>query len=123
MILFSLLPLAAQSVPELLSLSLQEYSKGNYSQALSGFSYCARQGDKLAQFYLGVIYDIGKGIPVDKTKAFQWFLKLADQGVMEAQYNVAIMLYKGEGTTQDVTQAVTVSIKKTINTLIFPGTP
>ena len=50
----------------------------------------ARQGNAAAQFNLGLMYDSGRGVRQDYTKAVQWYRKAAEQGVAEAQYNLGV---------------------------------
>lgn len=42
----------------------------------------------------------------DYKTAVQEFSKLAKEGMKEAQFNLALMYYNGEGVSQDITQAV-----------------
>ena len=57
----------------------------------------AEMGDALAQHNLGVIYEQGKGVEQDYTKAVEWFTKAAEQNNADAQYNLGLMYIKGEG--------------------------
>jgi TPR repeat protein len=47
----------------------------------------AEQGDVLAQYNLGIVYDTGKGVPQDYTEAVRWYRLAAEQGHASAQYN------------------------------------
>ncbi len=38
------------------------------------------QGDAYAQFLLGVIYEIGRGVTKDESEAVKWYRKAAEQG-------------------------------------------
>jgi hypothetical protein len=55
---------------------------------------------------LGVRYLDGDGVAADKTEAVKWFRKAAEQGLAEAQYNLALWSARGEGTVKDMTAAV-----------------
>jgi TPR repeat protein len=61
--------------------------------------------DRDAQFYLGLIYATGKGVPKDATQAVGWYRKAADQGLAEAQFFLGLMYRDGEGISQDSAQA------------------
>ena len=37
------------------------------------------------------------GVPADEKEALKWFLKAAEQGYAEAQYNAGLMYKKGDG--------------------------
>jgi len=45
----------------------------------------AEQGDATAQYNLGVMYFYGRGVPQDNSKAKEWILKAALQGLKPAQ--------------------------------------
>ncbi len=66
----------------------------------------SEQGDKNAQFSLGLKYKIGKeGIPQNNIKAYEWYLKSAKQGHKRAQYNLGILYSTGEGTPKNYKKA------------------
>ena len=48
----------------------------------------AEQGDSMAQFNLGLMYDNGRGVPQDNTEAAKWYRKAAEQGYANAQFNL-----------------------------------
>lgn len=52
----------------------------------------AEQGDAWAQLNLGAAYDNAMGIPRDVDKAILWYEKAAEQGLAEAQFNLAHIL-------------------------------
>ncbi|EET45193.1 Sel1 repeat protein [Neisseria sicca ATCC 29256] len=56
----------------------------------------AKQGNADAQFNLGLMYDSGRGVRQDYTKAVQWYRKAAEQGVAEAQFNWVWRMQKGK---------------------------
>ncbi|MDR1658081.1 MAG: SEL1-like repeat protein [Deltaproteobacteria bacterium] len=43
-----------------------------------------KQGDAQAQNKLGLMYYVGEGVKINKTKAVEWLTKAADQGDSEA---------------------------------------
>ena len=61
----------------------------------------AEQGDANAQYDLGIMYDIGRGVPQDYKEAARWYRKAAEQGVAFAQSMLGLMYYKGRGVPQD----------------------
>jgi TPR repeat protein len=65
----------------------------------------ARAGDAKAQFYIGLIYDMGSIKFMDKAKAVQWYLKSAKQGFARAEYDMGVMLSKGEGVAKNLKEA------------------
>ena len=57
----------------------------------------AEKGNSTAQYNLGVMYSIGKGVDQDPRQAAKWFRKAADNGLVDAQYNFGLMLALGQG--------------------------
>ena len=64
-------------------------AKNDWAKAAVLFAKAAEQGDKYAQFYLGVCYELGKGVEQNFVKAADWYTKAAEQGMPEAQFNIA----------------------------------
>ncbi len=73
------------------------FGRGDYATAMEGFRVHAEQGNANAQFYLGLMYDNGWGVPEDDAEAVKWFRKAAEQGDSGAQYSLGVMYAKGEG--------------------------
>ena len=71
------------------------------TEAAKWFRRAADQGDALAQFYLGVMYNEGRGVPQDYAEAAKWYRLAADQGDAQAQYNLGLSYARGEGVTPD----------------------
>ena len=46
------------------------------------------------------MYDNGQGVRQDYAQAVQWYLKAAEQGYADAQYNLGLMYEKGQGVRQ-----------------------
>lgn len=66
----------------------------------------AKQGDALAQYNLGVMYDKGKGVPHDYKLALEWYTKAAEKGLAAAQNSLGFMYFHGESVPQDYKLAV-----------------
>ena len=81
------------------------YQRGNYATALSEWRPLAEQGDPSAQFYLGLLYEKGAGVPQDYTAARKWYEKAAAQGYVMAQTSLGVLYEKGAGVPQDYTVA------------------
>jgi TPR repeat protein len=91
----------------------QDYQKGlaaaqrdDHATALNEFLPLAEQGHAGAQYYLGVMYLLGKGVPQDDVEAAKWSRKAAEQGDSRAQSNLGAMHQRGRGAPQDNTEAV-----------------
>lgn len=85
--------------------ALLAYEQKNYGVAIQEFRALAQQGDSRAQLVLGVMYEYGKGVPIDYKQAAVWYLKAAEQRVSVAQYNLGLMYAKGHGVPMDYKQA------------------
>ena len=66
----------------------------------------AEQGDASAQLLLGLMYEVGQGVPQDDAEAVKWYRLAAEQGHTQAQTNLGVMYAKGEGVPQDYVEAV-----------------
>ena len=84
---------------------LRAYLRGDYAAALGEFRPLAKQGDTLAQFYLGRMHDDGEGVPEDDAEAVRWYRLAAEQGHAWAQFDLGAMYAFGEGVPQDDARA------------------
>ena len=91
---------------DLLSEGAAAYEAGDYEEAADTWRSLAEQGDPLAQFNLGLLYESGHGMAEDVTEAAAWYERAAQQGLTRAQYNLALLHQTGRGVPQDVTQAL-----------------
>tara|TARA_R110000823_G_scaffold232336_2_gene358894 strand:+ start:3966 stop:4508 length:543 start_codon:yes stop_codon:yes gene_type:complete len=66
----------------------------------------AEQGEANAQYLLGAMYSLGKGVPKDYKEAVKWYRKAADQGLADAQSNLGTMYEHGKGVPEDDKEAV-----------------
>jgi uncharacterized protein len=55
----------------------------------------ARAGNAVAQWRLGLLYHRGQGVAENDAQARQWFEKAAQQGLAEAQFELANLLLYG----------------------------
>jgi TPR repeat protein len=81
------------------------YERGDYATAFRLMKPLADKGDAKAQHNLGVMYDYGRGVPQDTTKALKWYRRAADQGIPDAQHNLGLMYYYGQGVPQSYIEA------------------
>ena len=71
-------------------------------QSESWFRKAADQGMPLAQYFLGNLYHSQKRY----NEAFKWDLAAAEQGLVDAQLNLAFAYQNGQGVRQDFIAAV-----------------
>lgn len=81
------------------------YNSGNNKNAFSFWLKAANQGNAIAQFNLGTLYENGEGVSQDYSKAFEWYQKAANQGNVDAQFNLGSMYYNGDGIAKNYNKA------------------
>jgi len=81
------------------------YDAGDYATALREWRPLAEQGDAWGQSNLGVMYELGQGVPQDYAEAVRWYRAAAEQGKAWAQSNLGAMYYNGRGVPQDYAEA------------------
>jgi localization factor PodJL len=79
----------------------EAFDSADYERALRHLLPCARAGDPIAQFEVGVMYGYGRGVPQDDAEAVRWFRPAAEYGVPEAQFNLGVAYANGWGVPQD----------------------
>ncbi|MBR7621371.1 sel1 repeat family protein [Phenylobacterium sp. 20VBR1] len=77
------------------------FARGDYMTALQLVRPLADQGNAVAQYHLGLLYDTGQGVPQDYAAAAAWYRKAADQGHSDAQFNLGLLYDNGQGAPQD----------------------
>jgi TPR repeat protein len=82
------------------------YQAGDFVTALEEWRPLAEQGDAIAQYNLGLMYEDGAGVLQDDAEAVKWYQLAAEQGLVLAQNNLGNMYYNGQGVLQDYSEAV-----------------
>ena len=86
---------------------LGAYASGDYAGALAQWRPLAEQGIADAQYGLGEMYELGRGVAADPDSASQWYQRAAEQGSARAQAKLGTMFATGLGVPVDLTAAVT----------------
>jgi uncharacterized protein len=81
------------------------WDRGDYATAASLFRPLADRGDARAAVKLGLMYQQGRGVPVDYPEAANWFGRGADRGNADAQKNLGFMFLYGRGVRRDYVSA------------------
>jgi len=102
---------AYQGEPEALNALANAYANGHglpqsYDDAIRLYQLAADRGLASAQFNLGLLSELGRGVSPDVAIAFKFYLKAAKNGFAPAQFNVGNMLANGIGTGQDLFEAM-----------------
>lgn len=80
-------------------------NRKDFGKALIIWSELADKKDADAQYWMGNFYDFGKGVEVNKEKAFFWYLKAANGGEITSQINVGNMYRNSIGVNKDLKQS------------------
>ena len=80
--------------------------KIDYAEAIKWYRKAALMGHADAQNYLGVCYDLGRGLNEDDVEAVKWYRKSAAQGYKYAQNNLGVCYECGSGLNEDDIEAV-----------------
>ena len=86
--------------------ALNDYNVGNFGSALEILQKLAGEGEPRAQYNLGAMYDIGKGVHEDNETAVKWYLSAAKQGNSSAAFNLGNMYREGQGVAKNYQEAV-----------------
>jgi uncharacterized protein len=81
------------------------FAAGNYSKALDEAKPLAEQGDARAQFLIGLMYALGRGVPQSYSTSAKWYRLAAGQGLATAAYNLGLAYYNGLGVPKDYVTA------------------
>lgn len=89
--------LCEEGDPEMCAFLGKEFYYGwnvpqDLDRALHYLTVASEHGDAVSQFTLGFMYWSGRGTDPDIDKAYELFLKAAEQDIPEAMYNVAKIL-------------------------------
>ena len=66
----------------------------------------AERGLAFAQVNLGLMYDLGEGVPENNTEAAKWYRLAGEQGHVSAQINLGVIYDSREGVTENDAEAV-----------------
>ncbi|MBT6247707.1 MAG: SEL1-like repeat protein, partial [Nitrospina sp.] len=86
--------------------NIYRIAKKGVTPALNILTDDAKNGAAKAQFYLGMMYELGHSFPLDNNEAFKWFQLAAKQGDDLAQIHLGQMYEKGHVVPQDYNEAV-----------------
>lgn len=80
----------------------------NYAQAKTSYQLAADAHDAVAAYNLGLIYEEGKGQPVDYDKAQLMYQQAADQGSTQAMVRLAGLYFNGKSNKGDPMEALSI---------------
>src|SRR3954466_8588461 len=77
------------------------FQSADYAKALTLWQPLAAQGSARAQYGVGLMYDLGKGVRQDYTQAARWYRLAAEQGYAFGQFGLGGLYFGGNGVPQD----------------------
>ena len=80
-------------------------SDSNPTAGLENLHQSATNGSAESQFELGLIYEYGRGVDQNDSKAAHWYEKSANQGFPQAQYRLGVLCDNGWGKPIDKEKA------------------
>ena len=66
----------------------------------------AKEGDDMAMFNVGQLYERGRGTKTDVIEAINWYKRATDKGNNYARARLGVMHYEGVGMAKDVNKAL-----------------
>lgn len=85
---------------------LEETVENHYEKALEAYEKAAVAKDADGLFNLGLVYQYGKGVPVDDTKARALFKQALDEGHVGATAQLSTFYLAGKGGKQNIDEAI-----------------
>ncbi len=82
------------------------FEKGDYTTALKKLMPLAEKGNAEAQSLVGLMYDLGKGLPRDTGQALRWYRAAADQGNAAGEFHLGTIYLNGAGVARDTIQGL-----------------
>ena len=86
--------------------AMAAYERGEYYLAKRSLLPLAQQQYTEAEFYMGMIYDMGLGVVKTPATAVDWYQRAALKGYHHAQHNLAVAYANGVGIKQDMEKAI-----------------
>ena len=82
------------------------YYAGDYTTAFREWKPMAERGNAEAQFSLGNMYNMGRGVRKNDREAAKWHRRAADQGNLGGMFTLGAIYEKGTGVIQDYKEAL-----------------
>ena len=105
-VLFAFVMLASLAAANNFEDALKAHDSGDFKKAHKLWLIEAKKGDAVSQVNLGIMYNLGNGVPQDYKEAAKWYRLAAEQGNAQAQSNLGIMYNLGKGVPQDYKEAI-----------------
>ena len=84
---------AASAQPPTVKTGIEAWQRGEHAEATAIWRNLAEKGDADAAFNLGQAFRLGRGVPADSAQAKRWFERAANQGHVDAQVSLGLLLF------------------------------
>jgi uncharacterized protein len=84
---------------------LDAFDRSEYKRAFAEFLPLAEAGNARAEYRLGILYAMGRGVERDYARAVTWLRKSADQGYASAENDLGTLYDQGRGVPEDPGEA------------------
>jgi TPR repeat protein len=85
---------------------ISEYDPSEFENVIKWYEKAGELGSDTSYHNLGVMFNSGRGVKKDQTKAAYYFRKAADMGYAGSQNNLGWAYYKGEGVEKNYGLAI-----------------
>ncbi len=82
------------------------FERGDHAAMLREWTELAKQGEALAQYNVGFLYDHGLGTKEHNARALRWYRRAAEQDYLPAVHMLGILYSTGEGVKRNDERAV-----------------
>ena len=86
-------------------IGLKNLAAGDAMAAFQWLEKAAIQGQPVAEYRLGTLYERGQGVTANAALAVKWYLAAANQGNRKAMHNLAVAYAEGSAGPKDTTEA------------------
>ena len=100
-----MMPLTVSADEDPFDKAVELYGCGDYPKAFKEFMPLAQQGNRYAQFQVGMMLEQGQGAEANLKKAFDWYMKSAKQGMADAYFALGQIYSRGKVVAADPVQA------------------
>lgn len=88
-----LAPAGAAAQSPTVKAGIEAWQRGEHAEAAAIWRNLAEKGDADAAFNLGQAFRLGRGVPADSAMAKRWFERAANQGHVDAQVSLGLLLF------------------------------
>lgn len=102
-LIFAVMLIASQGVHAEFNDGVAAFFQGDYARAMQVMQPLAETADHaMAQYFMGGMYETGRGVDRDYEAAAKWYRSAAEKGIASAQLKLGGLYAKGNGVPKDL---------------------